>query len=30
MPLAAAHPFGMGFMADFFGSYFDDWDGDED
>ncbi len=28
--LAAAHPFGMGFMADFFGSYFDDWDGDED
>ena len=27
--LAAANPFGMGFMPDFFGSFFDDWDGDD-
>ncbi len=27
--LAVANPFGMGFMEDFFGSFFDDGDGDE-
>jgi tetratricopeptide (TPR) repeat protein len=28
--LAAANPFGMGYMSDFFGSYFDDWEEDDD
>ncbi|HVS36920.1 MAG TPA: hypothetical protein VMS17_15275, partial [Gemmataceae bacterium] len=28
--LAAIAPFGMGFMTDFFASYFDDWDEDDE